>query len=272
MRALWMLFTAATAWSQVQSVPGFGTVHWGERYVEVKGIGAADPNKPAAAARPLALKAAQMDALRNALEAIKGVRIDASTTVANAMVQTDLIRTQIEGTIRSFQITDTTYMSDKTIELTLRVPLDAIGSKALAQSEWGKPTPVAGPQEISAPITPTHSSKNWTGLIIDARGLGVLPALAPKILAENGVELYGTRAVNKAWFEKWGLAGYAKSVETAQGQKDRLGTQPGIVKALRAQGLNKTDLVLSEKDAQSVLEAVSGRGIFGDARIVILVD
>jgi len=46
-----------------------------------------------------------------------------------------------------------------------------------------------------------------TGLIIDAQNLPFIPSATPKILDEDGREIYGSAFVDKDWFEKQGMVG-----------------------------------------------------------------
>ena len=61
---------------QAQVNQNFGqnqTVDWSNQIIQATGIGASNPNLPAAAARSNAIRAAKMDAWRNLLETVKGV-------------------------------------------------------------------------------------------------------------------------------------------------------------------------------------------------------
>ncbi len=61
---------------------GQGSINWSAGYVEAVGIGA-PPEKLAGKinARPITLRAAQKDVLRNLLEIIKSVQVDSAKTV-----------------------------------------------------------------------------------------------------------------------------------------------------------------------------------------------
>lgn len=257
---------ALGALAQIQSVPGKGSIDWGGRTVTAVGIGAPNPAMPEVTARPMAIRAARDVALRNALELIKGVQMTSSTTIENFMVSNDVIRSSVEGYIRRFEVSEPRYMSDKTIEVTVTVPLDDDLAKALLPS-----TVVDAPTAQYAGA-PASKSRNFTGLIIDARGTGAIPALAPKITDENGREIYGSAYVSRQWAIKWGMAGYAKTPEQATALRDRVGDQPGMIKALKATGASKCDLVISTKDASEVAAASKNMKFLSDCRVIVLVD
>ena len=254
-------------------------VDWVKRTVCAKGIGAVNPKMPASAARPGAIRAAQMSALRNALELVKGISINSSTTVANSMTQSDEVRSKVEGYVKSFNLGREHYMDDLTVEVFAEIPLDAVGEMVLpgtlqgspAASTWGAPHEV-GSAGSSAPSAGLSSGNVYTGLIIDARGLDVLPALAPRILDADGKEVYGSANVSREWAVKYGMAGYAKTPEQAKALKDRIGDNPGFLKAVRAEGAAKTDVVLSAGDAANLRASAETLKYLSQARVIFLVD
>ncbi len=251
-------------WAQVQTFSGQGNVNWGTRTVTAVGIGAPNPVLPAVAARPAAIRAARDIALRNALEIIKGIQLSSATTVANHMLENDVVRTQVSGFIRSFQESEPKYMNDKTIEITVTIPLDGDVSNTLLPKEVQ-----TQPKAIS--VGSQAVNKNFTGLIIDARGFKVLPALSPQIFDESGKEVYGSAYVAREFAIKWGMVGYAKSPEQASTLKDRIGENPGIIKAKESK-IGGVDLVISTTDAMEVVAATKGNNFLADCRVIVIVD
>jgi len=257
-------------------------VDWTKRIVCAKGVGAVNPKVSQSAARPGAVRAAQMSALRNALEQVKGIPITSSTTVAGSMTQSDEIRSKVEGYIKTFKLGREHYMDDLTVEVYAEIPLDAISDAVLPSTiqatpsvtSWGAPKEIGGPSgsSSSAPDAGLSQGTAYTGLIIDARGLGVLPALAPRILDDQGKEIYGAANVSREWAVKYGMAGYAKAPEQARAMKDRIGDKPGLLKAIKAEGAAKTDVVLSATDAASLRASAETLKYLSQARVIILVD
>ena len=257
---------AALASAQIQTVDGKGSIDWSTRTVTAVGIGAPNPNMPEVAARPMAIRAARDVALRNALELIKGVQLTSSTTVENFMVSSDVIRTNVEGYIKKFEASEPKYMSDKTIEITVTIPIDNDLANAILP-----PTVASAPTAVPSPVV-GRSSANFTGLIIDARGLGAIPALVPKILDEDGKEIYGSAYVSRDFAIKWGMAGYAKTPDQATSFRDRIGAKPGLIKALKSTGPSRCDLVISNSDANDVRAAAKSMKFLSDCRVIIVVD
>ncbi len=255
-------------WGQIQSFGDMGGIDWSTRVVTAKGIGAPNPAMPAVTARPMAIQAARTVALRNALELIKGINLSSTTTVENYMVQSDIVRTSVQGYISTFKESEPRYMSDKTIEITVTIPLDNQLSETLLPKEITNT-----PQALASTRPAATGSGAFTGLVIDARGLGIVPAMAPKIVDEAGKEIYGSAYVNRQFAVKWGMAGYAKTPEqAASAMGDRIGKNPGVIKAVRSSGTTKCDLVLSNNDARSIEAAAQSMNFLSDCRVVIVVD
>lgn len=247
-------------------------VDWTTRVVCAKGIGAVNPKQPQAAARPGAIRSAQMVGLRNAIELVKGVSITSNTTIANSMTESDQVKSKVEAYVKGFQFGAPHYMDDLTVEVYVKIPLDGIADIVLpptiqsvpSVTSWGEPTEVKG----AAPLRSTV----YTGLVVDARGLGVMPALAPRVLDSEGKEIYGAAVVSRDWAIKNGMVGYAKTVDGARGLKDRIGDNPAVIKGVRAEGASKTDLVLSADDAASLRSATQNLKFLNEARVVFVVD
>jgi hypothetical protein len=260
---------AMTAMAQIQEVAGKGHIDWGKKTVSARGIGAPNPNMPEVTARPMAIQAARMDALRNALEVVKGIHITSSTTVQNYMVSSDLIQRRVSGYISTYTEKEPRYMADKTVEIEVSIPIEETFMDALLPTNTGS----LATREVRRSVAQGAPSKAFTGLIIDARGLGAVPALAPRIVDEAGKEVYGSAYVSREFAVKWGMAGYARDpVQAAEVHKDRLGSNPGVIKALRATGASRCDLVLSDADARSVREAAQSMSFLSDCRVIIILD
>jgi len=111
----------------------------------------------------------------------------------------------------------------------------------------------------------------YTGLVIDARGLGVKPAMAPKVVSEGGQEVYGFSVVDRNWVIQQGMAGYSKDLPAAQAH-ERVTDRPVTLKAKAVAGANKTDVVISTADAEMLLASGSHLAFLEKARVMLVVD
>ncbi len=115
-----------------------------------------------------------------------------------------------------------------------------------------KKKPPAAP-EVQAKIEGKLDLKKleYTGLIVDARKLGLRPALIPKILNQKGELVYSSQSVSTRELIKMGLVGYAKDVDAAS-KNQRVTADPYVIPGMNASGEKKTDVVISNRDAQIV--------------------
>jgi len=112
-----------------------GLINYQDGYIESVGTGAPPERfygKPQA--RPMALRAAQVDAFRNLLETVQGVQIDSQTTVKDFAVESDVINTAISGMVKGAQIVKKEYLSDGTVEVTVRMPLSGVAKAVIPQA------------------------------------------------------------------------------------------------------------------------------------------
>lgn len=241
-----------------------GKIDWSTGMISAVGIGAppANPANPAQA-RAMAERAAQVVAYRNLLESVKGVQVDSQTTVENFMVTSDVIRTQVSGFVQGAMIMDKKYMSDGSVEVTVGMKLTG----ALADQLLPKTAPATAP--TFAPGAPAGQA--FTGLIVDARGLGARPAMAPKVLNEEGKEVYGSAWINRDWAVREGMVGYLKDPGQAQ-QNPRVTDKPLVVKAVKTKGDGRVDLVISNADAALLQGAAQNLSFLEKCRVIILVD
>lgn len=237
-----------------------GQVNWTERTITATGSGAPDLKaQNVAVARLGAERVAKLDALRNILETLKGVRLNSDVTVKNEMISSSKMRSKIEGVARRFKVLKTKYYSDGGVDVTVQMSLD--GQVASTLLESGAKTA----------DVPTGGAAKNTGLIIDARGLKALPALGPKLTDEGGQVIYSAEFLDKASLEANGVVGYFKDMQAAKKAK-RVGATPLVLKALKLSSEGKTDLVLSNADAERLRNPESNLKYLTEGRVIIVVD
>jgi len=73
-----------------------------------------------------AIRVARLDAMRNLTEQIHGVRIDASTTIAEAVLQSDTMRSTLAGMLRGARTVHIQPRGSDTYEVLLEIDRDMI--------------------------------------------------------------------------------------------------------------------------------------------------
>ncbi|MGV8056457.1 MAG: LPP20 family lipoprotein [Smithellaceae bacterium] len=253
---------------------GQGAVNWSAGYIEALGIGApADKTIGKANARPMALRAAKIDAYRNLLEITKGVRVDSTTTIKDFTVESDVINTQVDGLVKGAVIVDQQYMSDGTVEVRLRMPLYGNLSQVIIPASIEKRKSVPLPETPAAPAVaaPSTPPMTYTGLVVDARGIQARPAMSPRIFDEDGKEVYGSANVDREYAVQQGMSGYARDLTAAQSNQ-RVTNSPVTVKALKTSGAGKADLIISNADAQQIKASAENASFMKKCRVMIVLD
>ena len=116
-----------------------------------------------------------------------------------------------------------------------------------------------------------RSDQVYSGLIIDARGTEVTPAMSPKVYDPEGREVYGSAYVSREFAVSQGMVGYVKELERAR-ESDRVQGNPAVVKAVRAEGPNRADVVISQEDADAIRAAAQQQTFLREARVMIVLD
>ncbi len=265
-------------WEDFMEPMASGAINWTKGVVQAKGIGAPPEKyygKPQA--RPMALRAAKLDAMRNLLEATQGVRINSKTIVKDFAIESDIIMSQVQGMVKGAQIVKQEYLSDGTVEITMQMSLQGgfaqlVLPQEIKQIESIKPILPATKKPVIPSIpTPEPEVAVYTGLVIDARGINVRPAMAPKILSENGQEVYGSAFVSREFAVQQGMSGYAKGLTSAQ-SNPRVTNNPLTVKGLRTDGPGRSDIIVSNADAARLRSASEHLSFLKKCRVMIVVD
>jgi len=258
-----------------------GAMNYSNGFVVATGIGAISPlAQNPGMARATAVRAAKVDAMRNLLEAVMAITVSSETTVRGAAIENDVVKTSVEGMVRGARMrdidgdgrgsnSDIRYLSDTSIEIEMEVHMSGISEVILPPAGYA-PAPVAG--GAPAPAAPSAPRPGTvTGLIVDARGLGLRPAMSPKIVDQNGGVVYGPGNFTREFAVKFGVAGYSKNLEQAQ-QDPRVVGNPMVVKGVGVQGANKADLVLATGDVSRVKGADSSGKFLSNCKVMILID
>ncbi|MBC7795206.1 MAG: hypothetical protein H7Z43_15990 [Clostridia bacterium] len=240
-----------------QSV-GHGKIDWTNKTVTATGSGAPDLKAAnVAVARLGAERAAKMDALRNIMETVKGVRISSTQTAGAAMDSSPELKAKVEGVAKNFKVVDTKYYSDGGVDLVVQMPIDGVLVETFV------------PQVNAPTATAPSADTAVSGVIVNAKGLKVTPALAPRLIDEGGKELYGPDTIAHDALLQRGVASYTKSLDQAMRDAKVAGGKPLVLKATRVAAAGGSDVVLSADDAAKLAGA---RGALDAGRVIIVTD
>ena len=261
---------ASLALAQVeQKIQGAGMIDWNDQSVTSTGVGALNPKLPPSAQRKNALRAAQLDAMRNMVETLNGVLLTSETTVENAMMSSDIIKTRVDGIVKNFRFTSKPrYMSDGSVEVDMEMLLTGKVGDVLYPEQMGGKTPTYA--NLPSSNDAIFIADAETGLIIDATLTDAQPAMVPTVLDESGEGIYGQDFVPRESAVKNGVVVYAKSMEEARANAARVGSNPLVIKAVKSSGLNKADLIIADSDVENVAVIADNTDIYDNCRVIIV--
>ena len=210
--------------------------------------------------------------MRNLLRLVETTLLDSETTVQDGMLESDRIRTKIKGKIRHVQMVGAPrYMSDGSVVVIMKMQMREV-VKVLAEDPGIKA--FSAPQEIQTPQalgSASTASGVFTGLLIDARGTEISPALSPKVLNEDGDVIYGFADVDRQFSLEQGMMGYLKDPQAAR-SNERIKDRPFEIKALHSSGKNNADLVISNADGVRLRQMNREQSFLREARVMVVLD
>ena len=234
---------------------------WEQGTITAEGFGTPPAGAYGSKASIMARRAAIVDAQRNLAEQVSGVQVDAETTVENFVISSDLVKTKVSALIKGAVVVEEQMMPDGAYRVVMSMPM--YGSQGLASAimpairDNTPPTPP--PPVISATITTQiQMGGTYTGVIVDAGGMGLKPSFSPVIYDTNGRAIYGVSNINYDQAISQGMVGYSASVSAAQ-TLPRVGGSPLVVKAVQVRGgnnsTNPVNVVVSVDDGDRILAA-----------------
>ncbi len=244
-----------------------GRVDWSNRIIEAVGIGK-PPEKPIniAQARAIAKKAAVTAAQQNLLETLENMWIDSNTLVKDFVDQNDHIYKDFQVFIQQPQVVDISYLSNGCVKATVAVKLTGAFADMLLPKSIHDIHPVKQPK-----LPGKHKQEARTGLVLDCLGLKVRPAIVPRIVDEDGNEVYGPKYVNRKYAVGQGTTGYSTDLEAAR-KNPRVGESPIVLKAIRAAQSGPSDIVISNSDADVIRRDPRNLRFLQECRVIIVLN
>ena len=248
----------------------------------VYAIGRGEPDQSFTAG----IRAAELDAYRKCAEEAEN-ELEWDSTRDNGYTSRDIVNARMHKLVRGLHILD--EGQDKETGLfyaVVRLPkYGAVKSLASAvfdpakanQEAFAKPQAkvVDVPAGSSAQPRPVavgtvQREGNYTGVIIDCRGMNLKSTMSPVIKNERGEAVYGYKNLDYDKVVSKGMAGYATSVDQ---NISRVGSHPLVLKAVRVDtraSQNHVDPVISMADADKMLAENSSTGFLNNCAVVFI--
>lgn len=278
---VWMAASAGHAETAGQLVQRkhSGKVNWSAGIVGVEGSGRAvgSAAKTRVAAIEMARANATEMARQNLLEILRDLRVDTSYRLSDITVTRPQVGFQIQAMVDHLPAIDQleAIRADGSIAVQLMMSIRGGFAQLVLPEEIRKIqsiTKVLPAKNVAEakPSASTETSK-YTGLIVDARGILVEPALAPKILDERLEEVYGPEFASREYAVQSGIASYFTDMEKAVASQRVAGT-PLVLKAIRTAWPGLCDLVISNVDATELRSSSKHLMFLRECRVIIVTD
>lgn len=183
------------------------------------------------------------------------VRISWDTTGADLLSAATLVADRLDNNLSLWEVEEARYFTSGRVELDATLELQAWLRPALVDLAKGK-------ERAGQPGNPT------TGLVIDARGLTVQPALAPRLKDPSGEVLYSVATLTEYAAAQHGPVVYVHDPADPAAVA-RAGSAPLFVRA--DQIVDGTDVVLSAADATTVAQLAAAAPFLLHGKVVIVV-
>ena len=218
-------------------------------------------DSPAASATPDSLTAlATADSLAMPSVADSLTTTPATDSLTTPSVPDSLAVPTTADSLTMQATTDSLAMSVVADSLTVPVATDSLAAPATADSL------AAVELVFFVPEAP------YTGLLVDVRGLGLQPSIAPRVLSADGHVIHGVATVDRSLAIDYGVAGYDDDLNRAY-TSERLGGEeanPFVVRATGTAGRYSGDAILDDFDVVQVLQADEVGDFLRQGRVTFL--
>ena len=255
-----------------------GLIDWTAGIVEARGVGS--PRKyyydKADDKGPKAIAAAANKARHNLLETVVKIRINDDYRVIDIIENYPTIMAKLKEMVYDAPEMEKyrRYLSNGTVEVWAQISLRGGFLQLILPPEIRQIEPIkqVSPKRNLASVRKVPPSEQiFSGLIVDARGVQLTPALSPKILDENFSEVFGPAFVSREFAVQNGMVSYTHQIRKAQ-TDERVFGNPLVVKAIRAVGSGRCDLVISNAHAAKLKRASEHLIFLKECRVIIVTD
>lgn len=249
------------------------TIDFGRQSIILTRSGQAPPG---AVARP--------DLSPEALALLRNASYDRTWGVAAWVSSHPQIQRKLDRLVLDCRTSAPRYLSDGTVSIDYEFPLTGALLRLLMPTTGygqllgrvacpccGQPWPEGKEPPRGTRLVPAEENSGYTGILIDATGLPLRPALFPRVVTEPDEEVVGPGFFDPEYAAVSGPVGWFGSRAEAFAS-DRLGANPLVVRAVNVTGTNACDPVISRYDAARIHASRSNLDLLAQCRVGFLTD
>lgn len=224
-------------------------------------------------------KTFRAELIDNVFSTAQSLRIDDSIYVRDFVAKAEAYFSKIKDLVDDAQIVLRTDTKDHITRATARVPIyGGFAQLVLPQDiKQVQSIRLMLPIQRKAEVRQTSKTSKLgvarphTGLVVDARNIGAIPALVPIIYDENNNEVYGPAFVSREFAVQYGLAGYTRSLKAAF-EHIRVTDNPLIVKGLHLHPSGPCNIVISNADASRIRNTYDHLSFLRTCHVMLVID
>jgi len=244
---------------------GAVVIDWSEGVIRATGRGTPMDQVNSTQSRLMAERKATASAYQQLAAAINGIYVTSEARIKDFTDDDVTLASYVNSLIKGAQKVDQRYLDNGTIEVDLMVKLySSNGLSGVLQPQKH----VVPPPPVTLEADPKPG--DFSGVIVDCRGLGLAPAMSPAIVNQSGGEVYlGNLLVKPDLVISDGIVGYARTLEQAR-QLKRIGDNPLIIKGTSSTGYFHTDVIISEEDTKQLMGLEKARQLLSNGKVIFV--
>ncbi len=254
-----------------------GSVNWTRGLIHGRGAAEKIPGKRNGIDRQS--RRAVEKARDSLLQTIYGLKVDSSKIVEEVLYFDEKgLEENIINMVKRAEVVGKKHSDDGTIEVVLEMSIFDAFSRLVLPMEITRIATIKPVHDEQTPLLEQEESSGsktvlaeHTGLVVNATGLNLIPAMAPKILDERGEQIYGAAYASRDFAVQYGMCQYVKDYPGIK-YNARVGENPLVVQAVRTLEPGFSDIVISNADAKRIRSSSENIGFLKKCRVVIMLD
>lgn len=231
----------------------YGEINWTDGYIIAYGKAEITKGLDKDICISMARRAALLDAHARALEMIQEINLDGDTTVKSFVSKNSRLFYRLKGVIASVEPFEHQEVNGF---YTVKIKLPFYGVKGVQA--------VFLNAYVKSSIQNPAAQASGARVVIDARGMGLKPAMFVGVKDQTGKTVYTAKDVDAAALKNKGMAQYVTSVTVKQNDV--------LFNAMAVSGKENGTIVISPSDEEKLKQADRNGDALSNGNVVIITD